>query len=115
MAIVAIVAASSATAEVGRRAVAGTLPRNRLAGIRTRATLADDVAWRTAHRAGGPWLHRAGLAGLTVGLAAVPVALVGSERAAAAVVVLAALVLVVGSVAAGVVGVAAAQRGGASG
>lgn len=29
----------------------GTIPRNRIVGVRTRATLASDAAWRVGHRA----------------------------------------------------------------
>ncbi|MGO4489030.1 SdpI family protein [Microbacterium sp. 2RAF4] len=29
----------------------GTIPRNRFVGVRTRATLASDTAWRAGHRA----------------------------------------------------------------
>lgn len=33
------------------RAASGSLPRNTLAGIRTRITMSSDAAWRIGHRA----------------------------------------------------------------
>jgi hypothetical protein len=33
------------------RAARGSLPRNGLAGVRTRITMSSDVAWQTGHRA----------------------------------------------------------------
>lgn len=53
---------------IGRRAWKGELPRNYLAGIRTRATLASDQAWHIAHRASGPRLTLAGFGPLVVGV-----------------------------------------------
>lgn len=52
--------------EVGRRSLAGTLPRNDLVGLRTRATLVDDEAWLLGHRAAGGSLIRGGVAGLAI-------------------------------------------------
>lgn len=34
----------------------GSLDRNSAVGIRTRITTASDAAWRSGHRAAGPWL-----------------------------------------------------------
>lgn len=41
---------------VGWLSTTGRLPRNRVVGIRTRATMASDDAWIAAHRAAGPSL-----------------------------------------------------------
>jgi uncharacterized membrane protein len=38
------------------------LPRNWVAGIRTRSALASRQAWRAANRAGAPWMGASGLA-----------------------------------------------------
>ena len=53
MGIVLLLAAlsSAAVAYVGYLGLAGKLPRNHFAGIRTRATLASDEAWVAGHRA----------------------------------------------------------------
>ena len=56
-------------AYIGRRGVAGTLRRNRLAGIRTRATMRSDAAWAAGHRAGGGLLVIAGVLMALAGLA----------------------------------------------
>ncbi len=53
---------------IGRQSTAGTLKRNRLAGIHTRATLASDEAWRAAHLAGGPAMTWAGVVSTIAGL-----------------------------------------------
>ncbi|MGH1488443.1 MAG: SdpI family protein [Acidimicrobiales bacterium] len=50
-----MVAAGIAVIVVSKRAADGRLKKNRLAGIRTKATLSSDEAWDAAHRAGlGP-------------------------------------------------------------
>lgn len=46
-----LIAAGWLLLHVARRAAAGTLKRNQLAGIRTRATLSSEAAWRAAHTA----------------------------------------------------------------
>lgn len=46
-----LVAAGWLLSHLARRAAAGTLKRNQLAGIRTSVTLSSDAAWRAAHRA----------------------------------------------------------------
>ncbi|HLT70414.1 MAG TPA: SdpI family protein [Acidimicrobiales bacterium] len=98
IAIVAMVAGSLVVAEVGRRATAGTLPRNHLAGIRVPATMRDDAAWDRGHRAGGPVLVATGLAGAAAGLTAWPVEVAAGPAAAAGVVLGAAVLLLAGVV-----------------
>ena len=61
---------------VSIRAADGRLGRNRIAGIRTRATMLTDDTWRTAHQAAKPLGLRAGQAFLLSGLI-IPVARVG--------------------------------------
>lgn len=110
IAIVAMLLGSLVTAEVGRRAAAGTLDRNHLAGIRTPATLASDEAWRAAHEVAGGTIVAVGVLStvLTVGVAGV--ALAGASDVVVAVVLLVvAAVLTIGAVAAGVRGDRAAR------
>ena len=71
LAVVAFVVVATAWA-----GMTGRLTRNWFVGIRTRATLASDEAWRAGHRAGGPWIIGAG-ASLFVG--SVGVAATGPE------------------------------------
>lgn len=49
---VSMIAAAIAVAVVMRRAAAGRLGINHLAGLRTAATMRDQAAWQAAHRAG---------------------------------------------------------------
>ncbi|MDO4760790.1 MAG: SdpI family protein [Corynebacterium sp.] len=59
-----------------------TLVRNEALGIRTKATLASDAAWRAGHEAARPYLHGVvvvGLVGAGVSLAALPFALSDGE------------------------------------
>lgn len=46
------------------------LARNRLAGLRTRTTMVDDVAWYAGQRAGASFIILAGLVGIAGGVAA---------------------------------------------
>ncbi|MDR1189736.1 MAG: SdpI family protein [Bifidobacteriaceae bacterium] len=52
--LLSLVSGSVALAVVARAALKGRLPRNSFAGIRTRATLADDSAWERANRQSAP-------------------------------------------------------------
>lgn len=67
--VIALVIASLAIAEVGRRSLRGTLPRNHLVGLRLRRTLADDESWDIAHRAGGATMIVTGLVSAALGVA----------------------------------------------
>lgn len=101
-AVLLVVAAAAATvAFVGYLGLAGKLPRNHFAGVRTRATLASDEAWVAAHRAAGPLLMLGGAAAVAVSLAVAPFAFagvvpdnlaIGAVIASAAIVLAAALV-----------------------
>lgn len=64
----------------------GTLERNGLVGIRTRATMASDAAWDAGHRAAAPALGAAAWACGVSGLAGTVLAIVGSWLAGVAVV-----------------------------
>lgn len=56
---------------VGVRGWQGTLSTEG-PGIRTPRTLASPEAWRTANRAGAPWLIAAGALAVTAGLLLIP-------------------------------------------
>lgn len=58
-----------AVAVVGALGWRGKLPRNRLAGIRTPATMRSDQAFQTANRAGGPLVTSGGLVAVLAGAA----------------------------------------------
>lgn len=61
-----LVAAGLLLRGAARRAAAGTLKRNLIAGIKTRATLSSDAAWQVAHIAAEND-SRVGAAGVIVG------------------------------------------------
>lgn len=72
-------AAGTLVAVMARRGIDGRLQRNRLAGIRTSATLASDEAWHEGQRVGGP-LTMAG--GVLMMVTAVPLLFRPSENVA---------------------------------
>lgn len=70
-----MVVAGIAVIVISKRAADGRLGKNRLAGIRTRATLSSDEAWEAAHQAGlrpslvGGWISMAtGIVPLVIGV-----------------------------------------------
>ena len=65
-----LVGAGLLVASVTRRAADGRLPRNDVAGLRTRATLRSDAAWRAGHAAARGASDAAGAALALTGLAA---------------------------------------------
>lgn len=65
----AMMIAGLALMRIGRRATQGTLGRNAIAGIRTRATMRSDAAWEAGHRAGGGLMIPAGALFVVAGLA----------------------------------------------
>ncbi len=86
----------SATAvALGWLGFVGKLPRNRVAGIRTRYTLSSDERWYAVHRSGGPVMLLGAAAALAAGLAFLPFALAGKVDEGLAAAVLIAMVVVV--------------------
>ncbi len=55
----ALLAAGYITWSVAKKTESGTLRRNGMAGIRTKATLASDEAWEAAHTAAAPAMRAA--------------------------------------------------------
>ncbi|MBN9494321.1 SdpI family protein [bacterium] len=78
---------------LGILSLTGKLPRNHVAGIRTRYSLASDRNWYATQRAGSPWLIFGGVAVVIVGLAFVPFVFAGKLHGGAAVAVTVALVV----------------------
>jgi len=74
----ALVAAAAILVRTGIRALSGELPLRNWSGIRTRATMASDEAWKTAHLAGGSLLWWAGVTAFTAGGFGTMLALYGS-------------------------------------
>lgn len=60
----------------------GTLERNALIGIRTRATMASDAAWDAGHRAAAPVLEVVAWASVVTGLVGTVTAIADSWLAA---------------------------------
>ncbi len=52
----------------GRGATRGSIPVNSVIGIRTKATMASEPAWRAGHEAAGPWLVASSVTAVGVGL-----------------------------------------------
>ena len=65
---IALAVAGLALIVVARLTGGGRLGRNRLVGIRTRATLTSDAAWAAAHRAAAPALSWAGATAMGIGV-----------------------------------------------
>jgi uncharacterized membrane protein len=63
-----LVAAGVLIGWIGIKATKGTLERNWMAGIRTKATLESDEAWEAAHYAGGRLMTWAGASSVVAGL-----------------------------------------------
>ena len=57
---IAMIVGGVALIVVGVIAGAGRLTRQSVVGLRTKATLASDEAWKAAHEAGGNWVIGAG-------------------------------------------------------
>ncbi|WP_333618271.1 SdpI family protein [Dietzia sp.] len=94
---------------LGYRAASGALRRNRLVGIRTRATLASDKAWAVGHSAGGPAMAFGGVLALV--LLVLPLAVLGVDQVGVLVsVVLSCVALLVSCIVASVLGDQAARR-----
>ena len=62
---------------VGWMGLTGSLPRNHVAGIRTRFTLSSDDAWQATHRAAAPYLIFGGVAAAMAAVAFLPFAAAG--------------------------------------
>lgn len=97
---------------VGLLGFLGRLPRNPIAGIRTRYTMRNDDNWQRAHREGGPFLIFSGVAAVAVGLAFLPFALAGkiSDGLAIVAIVVQAIIIGVGAVLSASYGIARAKR-----
>lgn len=110
--MLALVVGSLAVVEVGRRSMAGTLPRNRMVGLRMRETLASDEAWAVAHRAAGSTLVSTGVAGIGLAVTAAVIGTTADEDAAGGALVVAALVVVLGVLVSVRVGLRTLSEGG---
>lgn len=55
------------------------LTRNRAVGIRTKATLASDAAWSSAHKAAASWVLSAGILSTLMGLGALTLTVSAGE------------------------------------
>ena len=67
---------------VGLRTARNQLPRNWVAGLRTRTTMASDEAWYAGQRAGAGYVVAAGVVGVATGV----IALFFSDPVAAAII-----------------------------
>lgn len=92
---VTLIVGGAAVAGVGLLGLRGRLPRNSVAGVRTRATMHSDEAFEVANRVAGPLIILGGVVAALTGLAALVLAepvdvvgvLVGTGLTAAVVVV----------------------------
>ncbi|MFD6949635.1 MULTISPECIES: SdpI family protein [unclassified Nocardiopsis] len=74
-AVLGLVVAAGAAHYVRSATRDGALERNAFLGLRTRATLSSDRAWREGHLAAGPWLVAAVRGGYLAAAAAAAAAL----------------------------------------
>lgn len=93
---IALLLGSLAVLELGRRASAGAMPRNRIVGLRVRAMTEDDASWLTAHRAAGSTLMSTGVVGIGLAVTATVIGLTAGEDAAGSALVVAAVLVVLG-------------------
>lgn len=101
-----VIVAGGLVALVGVLGCLGRLPRNRLAGVRTSATLRSDRAFEVGNRVAGPAVIVGGVAAMVSGL----VALSLPERDMTACVLAGVVVMVALAVVGGVRGDRAARR-----
>jgi uncharacterized membrane protein len=94
--VITLVLGCLAVIEVGRRAAAGALPRNRIVGVRMRRTLESDEAWALVHRTAGSTLVGTGVAGIGLAVTAAAIGVTAGEGAAGGALVVAAVVVVLG-------------------
>ena len=99
---------------VGLMALLEKLPRNHIAGIRTRFALSSDENWYATHRAASPLLIFGGVAVAMVGVAFLPFAIAGKVSDSISVVAsfAMAVVVVMVAIASLVYGTRVARRGG---
>ena len=81
---------------VGIRSAKDELPRNWVAGLRTRRTMDTDEAWYEGQRAGAPFVIAAGAVGVASGVLALPF-----DEPVAAVIILVGTAILLGLVVAG--------------
>lgn len=108
---IAPLACGAMVAVVGVLGWRGRLPRNRLAGIRTPATMASDEAFEAANRAGGLLISLGGSTAVLGGVASLTLHAVHADAAAWICALGGVLVMAVLAVVGGVVGVRAARMG----
>jgi uncharacterized membrane protein len=76
-ALIIEILAALALAVFGWMGLLEKIPPNRIAGIRTRFTLASERNWYVTHRAGGALMLLGGAPSLAIGLAFLPFAAAG--------------------------------------
>lgn len=59
----------------------GSLSRNEVIGVRTKATTRSDAAWKAGHDAAAPWLLVTSWVGLFMGAATIVIGAVGGKSA----------------------------------
>ncbi len=73
IASLALIIGGAVIYRIGVRGENGELPRQRVAGLRTRATLSSDDAWYAAQKAGADLVKAAGALAVIGGLTSIPV------------------------------------------